>query len=105
MPANDENATPPPPVRISSEERKRLLAEQVRLEVVRGARVETQGQFDVVVATGKEINHTAHLIATLATCGIWGIVWLVIVLTGGVKREMVVVDEYGNVMVQKIETK
>ena len=98
-------SAPPPPERVSAEERKRLLTEQVRLEVARGARIESQGQYDTIVATGNETNNTAHLIATIATCGAWGLVWLVIYFTGGVKRKMIVVDDYGNVLVQKIQTK
>lgn len=90
---------------VSAEERKRKLANQIRTEVTQGGRVESQGDFDAVVATGGEINHTVHLIATLASCGIWGIVWLVLALTGGVKRKMVAVDDYGQILVQNINTK
>ena len=104
-PMTTESPAPSPPRRVSDEERKRLLAEQIRTEITRGYRLDSQGQFDATVAKGQPINHTAHLIATLATCGIWGLVWLVITLTGGVKRSMVMVDEYGNVMVQDISTK
>ena len=90
---------------VTADERKRKLANQVRTEVTQGGRVESQGDFEAVVATGSELNHTVHLIATLATCGFWGIVWLAMAMTGGVKRKMVVVDEFGNVLVQKINTK
>jgi len=41
-----------------------------------------------------------HAILTVFTCLLWGIVWLIMGLTGGEKRELVVVDEYGNVQVQ-----
>jgi len=90
---------------ISAEERKRKLASQIRTEVTQGGRVESQGDFDAVIATGSELNHTVHLIATLVSCGLWGIVWLVMALTGGVKRRMVSVDEYGNMLRQNINTK
>ncbi len=90
---------------VSAEERKRKLANQIRTEVTQGARVESQNDFDAVVATGKEVNHTVHLIATIVSCGIWGLVWLVMALTGGVKRKMVVADEYGQILVQNINTK
>lgn len=90
---------------VSAEERKRKLANQIRTEVTQGGRVESQGDFDAVLATGKEINHTVHLIATIVSCGIWGIVWLVMALTGGIKRKMVAVDEYGQILVQNINTK
>jgi len=95
--ASDHNAT--------ADERKRKVADQVRMEVTQGARVESQGDFDAVVATGKEVNHTVHLIATIFTCGIWGLVWLVFALTSGVKRKMISVDPYGQLLVQNINTK
>lgn len=112
----DENATgdiePVPPAgtarenqAVSADERKRKLANQIRTEVTQGGRVESQGDYDAVVATGKEINHTVHLIATIFTCGIWGLVWIVIALTGGIKRKMVSVDDYGQLLVQNINTK
>lgn len=94
-----------PDAPVSAEDRKRKLANQIRSEVTQGGRVESQGDFDAVVATGKDINHTVHLIATIFTCSLWGIVWLVIVLTGGIKRKMVAVDEYGQILVQNINTK
>lgn len=90
---------------VDAEDRKRRLANQVRTEVTQGGRIESQGDFDAVIATGKEVNHTVHLIATLATCGLWGIVWLVLALTGGIKRKMVSVDNYGQILIQHIETK
>jgi hypothetical protein len=112
----DENATggiePVPPggtaqgdQSVSADERKRKVANQIRTEVTQGGRVESQGDYDAVIATGKEINHTVHLIATIFTCGIWGLVWLVIALTGGIKRKMISVDEYGQLLVQNINTK
>ena len=90
---------------VTADERKRKVANQIRTEVTQGGRVESQGDYDAVIATGKEINHTVHLIATIFTCGLWGLVWIVIALTGGIKRKMVSVDEYGQLLVQNINTK
>jgi hypothetical protein len=67
-----------------------------------GARVESQSDFQAVLLTGQVVNHVLHAILTLFTCGIWGIVWLLIVLTGGVKRHLLQVDDYGNVLVQHV---
>jgi hypothetical protein len=33
---------------------------------------------------------------------IWGIVWIILSATGGVSRELLVVDEYGNVQLQQL---
>lgn len=86
------------------EQRRQVLAQQVRSLVTQGGRVESQNEFDAVIANGQPINHTLHAIVTFCTCGIWGLVWIVLALTGGVKRSMASVDEYGYVSVQKITT-
>ena len=51
---------------------------------------------------GKPVNHVLHLILTLVTCLVWGLVWLVLALTGGEKRSIASVDEFGNVIFQRI---
>jgi hypothetical protein len=89
----------------SPDERKKLLAESIQREVVQGARVESQSEFQAVMVKGERPNHTLHAIITLFTCGLWGIVWIVIGLTGGERRTMVVVDEYGNALVQNLGKK
>lgn len=71
--------------------------------VTKGGRVESQSDFDAVIASGKEVNHVLHAILTVATCLIWGIVWIVISVTGGVSRQLVTVDEYGDVLVQNVQ--
>lgn len=43
-----------------------------------------------------------HLLLTIFTLGLWGFVWIGLVLFGGEKREMVTVDEWGNSNVQKL---
>ncbi len=51
---------------------------------------------------GKPVNHVLHAILTIFTCLLWGIVWLIVGLTGGEKRELLLVDEFGNVHVQHL---
>lgn len=87
-------------VRRSDEERKAILAKQIQMATVSGRRVESQSDFQAVLVLGKPVNHVLHAILTVFTCLLWGIVWLVMGLTGGEKRELVVVDEYGNVQIQ-----
>ncbi len=85
----------------SPEERKAILAQQVQMAVGRGLRVDTQSETMVVVVSGKPVNHILHLILTLVTLGFWGIVWIILVVAGGEKRQMITVDDYGNVLTQK----
>jgi hypothetical protein len=39
-----------------------------------------------------------HLLLTIVTLGIWGIVWASLAITGGVKRHMITIDADGNVI-------
>ena len=85
----------------SLDERKAILSQHVQQAVGRGMRVDTQSDTMAVVVSGKPVNHILHLILTIVTVGFWGIVWLILVIAGGEKREMITVDEYGNVLKQK----
>jgi len=86
----------------SSAERKALLAQQLQNGAARGLRIESQSDFQAVLVEGQPVNHVLHAIITLFSCGLWGVVWIILAITGGEKREMVVVDEFGNVQLQKL---
>jgi hypothetical protein len=92
----------PPSGRKSLEERKELLARTIAHQVVTGARVESQSDFQAVLVRGKPVNHVLHLILTLVTFTLWGWVWIALAILGGEKRSMITVDEYGNVAVLKV---
>ena len=91
------------PARKSTEARKAALAQAIQNEVVQGGRVESQSDFQAVFVFGKPVNHILHLILAVVTCGIWLIVWLAMLIWGGENRVMVSIDEYGNVLRQKIK--
>jgi len=55
-----------------------------------------------VLISGRRVNHVLHAILSLVMLGLWLIVWGLLVFTGGEKRQLVQVDEYGNVNVQKV---
>jgi hypothetical protein len=88
--------------RRSSDERKAMLAQQLQGAVARGMRIESQSDYQAVLVEGKPVNHVLHAIITIFSCGLWGIAWIVMAITGGEKREMIVVDEFGNVQLQKL---
>lgn len=89
------------PVR-SPEERKAALAQAIARSVAGGARVESQSDFQAVVVNGKKVNHLLHFIIGFVTFALWWIfVWIPLAIFGGEKREIIQVDEYGNVLVQK----
>ena len=86
----------------STDERKALLAQQIQNSAARGMRVESQSDFQAVMVEGQPVNHVLHAIITIFSCGLWGIAWIILAVTGGEKRAMVVVDEFGNVQFQKL---
>jgi len=88
--------------RRTDDERKVILAQQLQTAAARGLRIESQSDFQAVLVEGKPVNHVLHAILTIFTCLLWGIVWAVIAATGGEKRQMVVVDEFGNVLWQNL---
>jgi hypothetical protein len=87
--------------RKSAEERKELLAKQIQNAAATGARVETQSDFQAIVVRGKPVNHVLHGVLTLFTLGVWGIVWIILALTGGENGQMLLVDEWGNPSIQQ----
>jgi len=51
---------------------------------------------------GKPVNHLLHLILTIVTVGLWGIVWIIVALTGGERRMQIAIDEYGNAVLTDV---
>jgi hypothetical protein len=84
------------------EERKAILAQQIQQAVARGGRIETQSDTMAVVVYGKPVNHVLHFLIGLFTFFLWWIVWIILAASGGEKREMITIDEFGNVLVQKL---
>lgn len=114
VPSSEAPPPPPPPPPSSSgvdslpqsekteAERKALLANTLQGQVANGARIESQGDFQAVVVRGHRVNHLLHFLIGLLTLGVWWLVWIVIAITGGEKRQMISVDQFGNVFVQKV---
>jgi hypothetical protein len=85
------------------ERRERLASEVSRLLALGNRRIESYSDLSAVIIIGKPVNHILHLLATVLTVGIWGFVWVLLVLVGGEKRELVRVDESGNVTVESVQ--
>lgn len=85
----------------SPEERKALLAQAVANQVRQGWRVESQTDYQAVIVTGQRPNHILHLILTIVTLGLWGIVWIAIAIFGGEKRGVITIDDYGNTNIER----
>ena len=84
------------------DERKAILARQVSTMIARGRRVAAQSDYQAVLVRGHRPSHGLQLFLTIITAGLWGFVWIAIVVFGGKKRELATVDEWGNTAVQKL---
>ncbi len=83
------------------ESRRQRQADAVAREVMRGAKVESDADYQAVLVSGDRVNHLLHFIVGIFTCGWWWIVWIFFALTGGEKRYIVRTDEFGNTRVEK----
>lgn len=92
---------PAAPRRLSLEERKALLSQNIALYVGQGYRIESQTDTMASLIIGKRVNHLLHFFIGIFTLGFWWIVWLIMAIAGGERRRMLTVDEYGNVLMQK----
>jgi hypothetical protein len=93
-PANTTQLTP--------QARREIFTQQMQQAAMRQLRVESSTDYSAVLVQGKPVNHVLHAILTIFTCLAWGIVWLILALTGGEKRFQLIVDEFGNVHWQNL---
>jgi hypothetical protein len=88
-------SVPAPSAPVSVEERRQLMDAAVIEWAGNGWKVESRSEFQAVFTKGKRPNHVLHLLLTLVTIGLWGIVWIIVSITSHVQRRIVSVDEYG----------
>lgn len=86
----------------TGEQRKELLAQQVADQIRSGRRVESQSDYQAVIVYGHKVNHILHFLLGFVTFGLWWLVWIMLAIGGGERRELIVVDESGNVTVRKL---
>jgi DNA uptake protein ComE-like DNA-binding protein len=72
-----------------------ILGNAIMRQVALGWRIESQLDNQAVMASGGEVNHAAHLLISLFTCGAWLPVWIILGVTGGEKRVVISVDPHG----------
>ena len=86
----------------NADERRAILDRTLQRYGASGWRIESRSDFQATIAKGKEVSHLLHLFLALITVGIWLIFWLGLGMVGGVKRRMITIDEFGNVVDQKL---
>jgi hypothetical protein len=102
-PAVPSAPVPSVPETASVEERKAALAQAIAGQIAQGYRVESQSEFQAVVVKGKRPSHLLHLILTIITLGLWGIVWIILSITMHVHRRIVEVNEFANTTVRHVK--
>ena len=58
--------------------------------------------YQAILVKGHRPNHLLHLVLTIVTLGVRGIVWLGVIAFGGEKRMSASVDEWGNTNIQNL---
>jgi hypothetical protein len=85
---------------FSPQERMQMLDQAIIGLTSQGGRLIARDEWTAVVLMGKPVNHVLHLILTIfSICcgGIWAPVWLLITALGGQRRQVLTVDQYGQV--------
>src|ERR1700739_815551 len=63
-------------------------------------RLVARDESTAVMLMGKPVNHVLHLLLTICSIGlggIWAPVWLLITALGGQRRQILTLDQYGQV--------
>ena len=84
--------------KASENEKANKLALAISTEVSKGWRVESQSQIQAVLAKGKPINNTLHIVFTLLTLGGWLLIYVPILLVNRRQTKIIRVDEFGNTL-------
>lgn len=83
---------------VDEDARRRALSLAVEDQVgARGASVVHDGPSGVVLGYQQPVSHLFHAVMTLLTGGLWGLVWLAMVLKRSENRMRLEVDAWGNV--------
>jgi len=82
---------------LTQTRRERLLEIAVDLEVLGGATVVHRSPRGVTLSRRRPVTHLGHFILTLLTGGLWGIVWVAVILARREDRVRYEVDPWGNI--------
>ena len=56
----------------------------------------------VIQDRAPSLTFLSHASKSVLTVRLWAIVWIILAITGGIKRHLITVAEYGNLVDQKI---
>lgn len=66
--------------------------------VASGGRVESQTAFQAVIVYGQQVNNVLHAILSIFSCGLWVLIWLILLASGGETRRIIQIDPYGEMV-------
>ena len=67
-----------------------------------GARLESLNDGSAVIVRGRPPRHLTHLILAALTMGAWAVIWVALELFGGERRELLSLNESGEVVRRRI---
>ena len=89
--------------RMTDEQLHATLVSRITRATTEGKHVESRGDYQATVVSGKRPNHKFHLVMTVVTASAWfWLVWLWVIIFGGEKRWLITVDEYGTVQRRRV---
>ncbi len=84
---------------LPPEQLRAILSSAILRQVYLGWHVETQLDGQAVLRKSNEVNHVAHALASVFTCGLWVPVWVILAVTGSEQRMTLAVDPYGVLLI------
>jgi hypothetical protein len=78
------------------DERAAIMRQWLQELQFQGYRVQIAAGPQAIVVSGSPINHTFHAVMCLVSCGLWLLIWLILLGFGGEKRHQIWVDQWGN---------
>lgn len=95
-----EVLTTPAPQTREPEERKTTLAREVGNQARAGWRVQSQTDYQAVLAKGKRTSHGLHIFLSIITIGFWIPVWILMTVLNRDRQKVVEVDAFGNLSIR-----
>lgn len=82
---------------VTRAERSSTLDAEIEYYVAHGWRLRSKTPSDALLVKGEPVSHWVHLFFTIATLGLWLLVWIPLTILGGEKQKRIMIDEQGRV--------
>lgn len=82
---------------LDQDKRDQLLEIAVESEILTGATLVHRSSRGVTLSRPGKVNHSLNLLLTILTAGVWGVVWIAMILARGEVRVRYDVDPWGNI--------